>query len=220
MAKKKKKTGTKKKTSKAKAKVSKASSKKETTRKVSHAGARAKGLQFEREVANSLGHIFPEAKRHLEYQASEVDGSDISGIGPYKIQCKNYQNYAPIGKIREIRQAKNIVPVLATKGNKMKPVIVMYMDDWVKLLEMAHGTADMNLISENPKTQVMIEAGASDIPLSFDAELDFGKTLGRAATAEILNQIEEAKEDDVFCGVCDYIISAATGACEIGRAHV
>ncbi|MBF31843.1 MAG: hypothetical protein Unbinned1322contig1000_36 [Prokaryotic dsDNA virus sp.] len=131
MAKKKKKTGSK------KAKASKALSK---PRKVSHKGARQKGLQFERDVANAIGHVYPEAKRHLEYQAdSAQEGRDISNTGPYAIQCKNLQNYVPIKTIKEVTKTKDNRPVLITKGNKMKPVVVMYFDDWIKMLEEIKG---------------------------------------------------------------------------------
>lgn len=136
MAKKTKKTGNK--------KARKTSSK----RKVSHKGARAKGHQFEREVANAIGHIFPEARRKLEYQSGEIDGSDLDDCGPYRIQCKNHQGYVSVGTIKEVHAKKNQVPVLITKGNKLKPMVVMPFQDWVRLLEMAHGTVDMPLIVE------------------------------------------------------------------------
>lgn len=119
-----------------KAKVSKALSK----RKVSHKGARQKGLQFERDVANAIGHIYPEAKRHLEYQAdSAQEGRDISNTGVYAIQCKNLQNYVPIKTIREVKKTKDNRPVLVTKGNKMEAVVVMYFKDWIKMLEEIKG---------------------------------------------------------------------------------
>lgn len=130
-----------------KAKVSKALSK----RKVSHAGARQKGLQFERDVANAIGHVYPEAKRHLEYQAdSAQEGRDISNTGPYAIQCKNLQNYVPIKTIKEVTKTKDNRPVLITKGNKMKPVVVMYFDDWVKMLEEIKGRELMELSEIGP----------------------------------------------------------------------
>jgi hypothetical protein len=129
----------KKKQTKKKAKASKALSK----RKVSHAGARQKGLNFEREVANDLGHVYPEAKRHLEYQADEAQkGIDISNTGPYAIQCKNLQNYVPIKTIREVQRTAENRPVLVTKGNKMEAVVVMYFSDWVKMLEEIKGRED------------------------------------------------------------------------------
>jgi len=127
--------------------VAKASSKK---RKVSHAGARQKGLQFERDVANAIGHIYPEAKRHLESQASECAGYDISGAGPYRIQCKNHQNYTSIKTIKEVDRTEGTRPVLITKGNKMEPVVVMYFCDWIKMLEEIKGR---ELHDAEPKLQ-------------------------------------------------------------------
>ena len=156
MAKRKKKTGNKgksKKQSKAKATTS---SKKQTKRKVSHAGARKKGLQFEREVANDIGHIYPEAKRNLEYQAdSAQEGKDISNTGPYAIQCKNHQNYVPIKTIKEIERTEDNRPVLVTKGNKMEPVVVMYFSDWVKMLEEIRGR---ELLEEGKGAMASVES--------------------------------------------------------------
>jgi len=94
---------------------------------------RNKGLNFERTIANKLKHIFPKAKRHLETQASEAEkGIDLDCTDPLGIQCKAYKNYAPITKLEEVKYG---VPVLITKGDRKKPVAVMYLDDWIKLLE-------------------------------------------------------------------------------------
>lgn len=109
-------------------------------RKVSHAGARQKGLAFERWVANQLGHIFEEAERRLESQASKCIGVDLDGTDRIKIQCKNYQGYASVGTIKEI-QIKNEtdIPVLVTKGNKLEPMAVLPFAKLVTLLEIAYG---------------------------------------------------------------------------------
>jgi hypothetical protein len=109
-------------------------------RRVSHAGAGKKGKQFEREIANALGHIFPEAERMLEYQASKVIGVDIEGTDRIKIQCKNHQNYCSIGTIHEIRtKDPNDIPVLVTKGNRLEAMAVLPFDKLVTLLEIAYG---------------------------------------------------------------------------------
>lgn len=140
MAKRKKKTGTQRKKKTTKKKVAKQVANSSRKRKVSHKGARAKGLQFERDVANAIGHVFPEAKRHLEYQGdSAQEGRDISNTGVYAIQCKNLQNYVPIKTIKEVNRTSENRPVLVTKGNKMEPVVVMYFSDWVKMLEETRG---------------------------------------------------------------------------------
>jgi len=95
-----------------------------------------KGKQFERDVANALGHIFPEAERNLEYQASNCVGVDLNGTDIFRIQCKNYQAYASISKINEIRdEDPNHIPVLVTKGVRQKPMAVLPFEKFVLMLE-------------------------------------------------------------------------------------
>jgi hypothetical protein len=110
-------------------------------RKVSPAGARQKGLQFERYIANRLGHIFPEAERNLEFQASAAqEGQDIKGTDRIKIQAKCHQNYVSIGTIREIQvRYESDIPVLVTKGNRMDAMAVLPFEKLVTLLEIAYG---------------------------------------------------------------------------------
>ena len=119
------------------------------TKKKKKINGAKKGKQFEREVANAIGHIFPEAQRMLEYQASNVIGVDIEGTDVFKIQCKNYQNYAPIGKIREVRkQHDSDIPVLVTKGNRMEAMAVLPFEKFVTLLEVVYGLSpqwDLNV---------------------------------------------------------------------------
>ena len=99
-----------------------------------------KGRQFEREVANAIGHIFPEAKRMLEYQASDVIGVDIEGTDPFLIQCKNHQGYCSVSTIGEVRlQRKDQIPVLVTKGNRLEAMAILPFEKFVTLLEVAYG---------------------------------------------------------------------------------
>jgi hypothetical protein len=99
-----------------------------------------KGKQFERDVANALGHIFPEAQRLLEYQASNVIGVDIEGTYPFLIQCKNHQNYCSIGTINEVKiQSPHDIPVLITKGIRMEAMAVLPFEKFVTLLEVVYG---------------------------------------------------------------------------------
>jgi len=101
----------------------------------------AKGKEFEREVAIAMRPIFPDAIRRLEFQKSQVNGADLDGTDPYRIQCKNYNTYAPLSKIEEVRLDKGIVPVLVTKGKRKKPIAAMYLSDFIELLKRAHGSA-------------------------------------------------------------------------------
>lgn len=99
-----------------------------------------KGKQFERDVAQLLGHIFPEAKRHLEFQADEAaQGVDISNTDRFKIQCKNYQGYAPISKIFEVKlTSEDDIPVLLTKGNRLETMAILPFRYFIELLEIAY----------------------------------------------------------------------------------
>lgn len=100
-----------------------------------------KGKQFERDLANLLGHIFPEAKRHIESQASEaIEGRDIDNTDVYKIQCKNKQNYVNPSTIYEVKlTSPDDVPVLVTKGNKLPPMVVIPLENFIHLLEVEYG---------------------------------------------------------------------------------
>lgn len=99
-----------------------------------------KGKQFEREIANILGHIFPEAARHLEYQASRVIGADLDGTDRFLFQLKNHQGYCSVSTINEVRkQNETDIPVLVTKGNRMEAMAVLPFKDFVTLLEVVYG---------------------------------------------------------------------------------
>lgn len=99
-----------------------------------------KGKQFERDVSNAIGHIFPAAERMLEYQASGNIGVDIQGTGIFKIQCKRNAGYAPISRIHEVRtKLSTDIPVLVTKGNRMEAMAVLPFDKLIYLLEICHG---------------------------------------------------------------------------------
>jgi hypothetical protein len=139
-------------------------------RKVSHRGALKKGKQFEREIANKLGHIFPEAERLLEYQASKVIGVDIEGTDRIKIQCKNHQNYCSIGTINEIKiKNQDDIPVLVTKGNRLEAMAVLPFEKLVTLLEIAYGLELPFRTFDNPPIK-MIESKPSYIEVDCPKE--------------------------------------------------
>ena len=129
----------------AKKNTKKRTTKKKTTKKtvkkrrISHRGARNKGLSFEREISNIFKPFFQFAKRHLEFQKDEARyGVDISNTGKLRIQCKANVDYCPISKLEEVNASlleKGEMPVLITKGNQKAPVVVMYLDDFLEILE-------------------------------------------------------------------------------------
>lgn len=102
--------------------------------------SRRKGKTFELEIVKHLKEVYPNAKRQLEYQ--EGFGYDIANTGRLRIQCKNYEAYAPITKIEEAYSACNdengCIPVLVTKG-KNKPTMAVipfyFFKELVKLYQ-------------------------------------------------------------------------------------
>lgn len=101
--------------------------------------ARAAGLQFERDLANLLRHIFPEAERQLEFQASCANGVDLQGTDIFDFQCKNRAGYASVSTINEIKNSDpKRIPVLVTKGIRMEAMAVLPLEKLVTLLEVAY----------------------------------------------------------------------------------
>lgn len=95
---------------------------------------RNKGLSYEREVANKLKDVFPQAKRHLEFQKEECNGVDLDNTGNLLIQCKRGKKYAPLSKIKEI-QPSNGIHCLVTRGDGGKSIVCLYLDDFIEILK-------------------------------------------------------------------------------------
>lgn len=98
--------------------------------------SRRKGHQFEREVAIALRVVYPNARRHLEYQDAEANGVDLVETGPYRIQCKRFKSYAPISAIREVTADPLFgeIPVLVTAGDNEPPIAALPLEDFIRLL--------------------------------------------------------------------------------------
>lgn len=99
--------------------------------------SRNKGHSFEREIASLLRPIFPEVRRHLEYQASEARGVDLDATGPFRIQCKRGKRYASISAIEEVQVCpiEGGIPLLVTKGDRTDITVTLYFDDFINLLK-------------------------------------------------------------------------------------
>lgn len=109
-----------------------------SSKKLSGKAVRQKGLNFERDLAKSLRHIFPDVERQLEFQSSQAKGVDLRGTEPYLIQCKRSRKYASITKIEEVVPQKGKIPVLVSKGDNLKAVAVLYLEDFILMLEKIH----------------------------------------------------------------------------------
>lgn len=93
--------------------------------------SRNKGHGFERDIANRLKNLFPEACRQLEYQ--EGLGVDLANTGVMRIQCKAYKKYAPLAKIEEAGDSG--IPALITKGDRKPILIALRLDDFLAIIE-------------------------------------------------------------------------------------
>jgi hypothetical protein len=103
--------------------------------------SRTKGHSFERSTAIALRHIFPQAKRQLEYQIDDCLGVDIANAGPFRIQCKKTRKYVSINTIEEIQCSPELgdVPVLVASADHKPAMAVLPFEDFVRLLEKAYG---------------------------------------------------------------------------------
>lgn len=105
--------------------------------------SRTKGHGYEREIANKLKPLFPDARRHLEYQTGAAElGIDLINTGNLLIQCKRYKTYVPITKIKEIKEASGKIPVLVTKADRQPDMVVLKLDDFLSIL------ADIGVVYE------------------------------------------------------------------------
>lgn len=53
--------------------------------------------------------------------------------GRLRVQCKRGRQYAPVARLEEVT-ASGGLPVLVTKGDRRRDVVVMYLDDFLRLL--------------------------------------------------------------------------------------
>jgi hypothetical protein len=96
--------------------------------------SRTKGHGFERKIAQLFREFFPTARRKLEYQSCDIDGTDLEGTGRLRIQCKKYKSYAPINKIKEVQFKEGGMPALITAGDREDAIICIKLDDFFDIL--------------------------------------------------------------------------------------
>lgn len=111
--------------------------KKVSVRKISHAGARKKGHDFERWTANEFKKVFPDAARQMEYQIEDAKGIDVKNTGDYLVQCKRGRKYGSIAKIHEVQVCpmQGGVPVLVTRGDETEAMAVLPFKEFLRLLK-------------------------------------------------------------------------------------
>lgn len=99
--------------------------------------SRVKGFAFERKIAIALRVVWPNARRHLEYQDAVCFGVDIAETDQWKFQCKKLKSYASVNTINEVKCDRMIgeVPVLVTAGDNLEAMAVLPFDELVRLLQ-------------------------------------------------------------------------------------
>lgn len=101
------------------------------------ARSRRKGHSFERWVANQFKKIFPNARRHLEYQMGEAFGVDVANVGDYRVQCKRGKKYSSVSALKEIQicPIEGGIPVLVTKGDCEEPLAILPFEHFLHLVK-------------------------------------------------------------------------------------
>lgn len=101
--------------------------------------SRRKGHRFEREFAKSIRHVFPEARRHLEYHRADATGIDLIHTGRYRFQCKRKRRHESLSAIFEIQCDKDLglVPVLISKPDGLESLCVLPTAELIRLIEIA-----------------------------------------------------------------------------------
>lgn len=103
---------------------------------------RRKGHAFERWVGKKFRAIFPDARRHLEFQKEEAaKGIDLVHLGRYRVQCKRLRKYASISAIFQVKLCpiEGGCPVLVTKGDRLEAMAVLPFQELLYLIKRAEG---------------------------------------------------------------------------------
>ena len=94
---------------------------------------RTKGAAGEREAANILRRVFPDARRRVVNHAGVEDGRDLESTGAFAVQVKRHKRPSPISAINEIKA--DGTPLLLTRGDHGIWYAVMPLDSLLDILE-------------------------------------------------------------------------------------
>lgn len=99
--------------------------------------SRDKGANFERWVAKELKHIFSDAKRGIQYRDGGKEASDVSGAGPFHIECKHGKKPNPGAALEQAENDSGEGKLIAAivKDDRKSPFVVMLWSDWLELVE-------------------------------------------------------------------------------------
>lgn len=101
---------------------------------------RRKGHSYERELSIQLAHIFPKARRHLEFHHEDaLKKMDIQGTLPWVIQCKRKIKYEAPKVLLETIAEEGEHRVLVTKADRLPALAILEWETLKMLIEVYHG---------------------------------------------------------------------------------
>jgi len=99
-----------------------------------------KGKTYENEIATQLCHIFPKARRHLEFHHIDAEKKmDIQGTAPWVIQCKRKRKYEMPKVLLETIAEEGEHRVLVTKADRLPALAILEWETLKMLIEVYHG---------------------------------------------------------------------------------
>lgn len=99
-----------------------------------------KGKSYEREICIQLAHIFPKARRHLEFHSEDaLKKMDIQGTMPWVIQCKRKIKYESPKVLLETIAEEGEHRVLVTKADRLPALAILEWETFKMLVEVYHG---------------------------------------------------------------------------------
>jgi hypothetical protein len=98
-------------------------------------GSRRKGQTYERENANRLKSVWPDAKRGIGQARSAKEVADVEGT-PYWIEAKHHKRVNIRAAFNQGTEATDGRPVVVVSRDTNKPpdLVTMSFDEWLRLV--------------------------------------------------------------------------------------
>ena len=104
--------------------------------------AKNKGKRLQNILRDKLIKLYPTLENDISSQIMGMQGEDIvltphaKAILPYSFECKNVEKLNVWKSFKQCEtNSGNSTPVLVIKRNREKPKIVMYLDQWLKIIK-------------------------------------------------------------------------------------
>ena len=110
---------------------------------ISTASRKQKGRRMQQQVMRALLEKFPQLEPDdITSRSMGANGSDLllspaaRKLIPYDFECKSLARFVGHSYLEQAVSncPKNATPVAVVKANHKKPVVIMYLDDWIKTL--------------------------------------------------------------------------------------